>query len=254
MRQDGITLEVLVGGKSLREITHKGRTYVEALADKNFVLRVRNHSGRRAAVVPTVDGLSVMDGEPGSYGSGGYILSSYGSVDIPGFRLNNDEVANFIFGGKGASYAASKGEEAERNVGVIGLAAFHESIRRPRIRPQGDRWLDHPQEYALYSTRSRGGACGQSISAGTLGFCDASLPEPVQNVGTEFGEKANHSVHEVSFKREDSPFAVLSLYYDDREGLIEKGVLSAAEGCPDAFPVEPEPKGVGCTPPEGWNG
>ena len=134
MNTNGIELELIVDGRALREIDHKGRTYVEALDGKEFILRIRNRSGSRGAVVPTVDGLSAMDGKPGSVDSGGYILSHGDSIDIPGFRLNNEKVANFKFGVKGTSYASLKGEIEAQNVGVIGVAAFHEKHRRPILR------------------------------------------------------------------------------------------------------------------------
>lgn len=264
MNTNGIELELIVDGRALREIDHKGRTYVEALDGKEFTLRIRNRSGRRSAVVPTVDGLSVMDGKPGSVDSGGYILSHGDSIDVPGFRLDNEKVANFEFGGEGTSYASSKGEVEARNVGVIGLAAFHEKRRVSLLRMN-----DNTRMYSGGGVRGqslgsemRGSKVGQTDETDALYACSLDAeptsgelgvaPTPVQDAGTVFGKEASHRVYEVSFDREEKPFALLTVYYDFRPALIEKGVLSASEGSPDAFPVPAKAQGVGCEPPGGW--
>jgi hypothetical protein len=49
------------------------------------------------------------------------------------------------------------------------------------------------------------------------------------------------------------PFATFLLYYDSKQGLIERGVLNRPVVCekpksPSAFP------GSACVPPRGWNG
>jgi hypothetical protein len=72
----------------------------------------------------TVDGLSIMDGKKGSLDGNGYVVDPFQTLKIPGWRLNNDDVAKFIFAGKGKSYAAKKGNS--QNVGVIGCAIFNE--------------------------------------------------------------------------------------------------------------------------------
>jgi hypothetical protein len=73
--------------------------------------------------VPTVDGLSVMNGEPGSYDSGGYVVPAMSLIKIPGWRKDDKKVAKFYFSGIDKSYAA-KTENDKGNVGVIGCAFF----------------------------------------------------------------------------------------------------------------------------------
>jgi hypothetical protein len=105
-----------------------GRTYVVGEAGQRYVLRVRNHTGNRVEVVATVDGLDVLDGRPGSFRKRGYILRPWGTLDIEGFRRSDSAVAAFRFGSVRDAYASRKGQG--RNVGVIGVAFFHETGSR----------------------------------------------------------------------------------------------------------------------------
>ena len=61
-----------------------------------------------------------------------------------------------------------------------------------------------------------------------------------QNLGTQYGESMYSSVVEVPFQRRSGrPDTVLSLYYDDWDGLRAKGVPVDPpyySGTPDPFP------------------
>ena len=116
--------DVLVHGKSVVKYAHEGRVYIEGRPKTDFTLLVRNNSGSRVLAVMTVDGLSVMDGKKGSLDGNGYVINPWQTIKIPGWRLDNDDVAKFTFGSIGKSYAAKKGEK--RDVGVIGCAIFEE--------------------------------------------------------------------------------------------------------------------------------
>lgn len=105
-----------------------GRTYVVGESGQRYILRVQNHTGNRVEVVASVDGLDVIDGQPGAFGKRGYILQPWGTLDIEGFRRSDSTVAAFRFGSVEESYADRKGQG--RNVGVIGVAFFHESGSR----------------------------------------------------------------------------------------------------------------------------
>ena len=76
-----------------------------------------------------------------------------------------------------------------------------------------------------------------------------------QNIGTSFGQKADHQVHEVSFVRASaSPDSVISVYYNDREGLEAVGINFkpvSKIAAPNPFPGN---SGQACKPPDGWVG
>lgn len=251
-----VDVEVLVDGTILPRLYHDGKVWLEAPRGRKWELRLRNRTWNRVLVVPTVDGLSVMDGKEGSWKSNGYILEPYGVTDIPGFRLDDSEVARFKFGAKGSSYAVRVGKPI--NVGVIGVAVFEEKYTPPP--PPVVMQVDHhyyPPVYSPSPLRGWGDEppytvvncchCSPVEQKTGGGTCSSSRSAPVQNVGTVFGEAASHAVTRTTFKRAtSSPIEVVELFYDDRSGLYAKGVLPALP-LPQAFR-----EGRGCAPPAGW--
>ncbi|MFO0591315.1 MAG: hypothetical protein U0441_27455 [Polyangiaceae bacterium] len=102
-----------------------GKNYVQGEAGTNYTIVVRNRSPFRFEVVLSVDGLDVIDGKDASFAKRGYILDPRGELEVEGFRQSMDQVAAFKFGSVSSSYSNQKTGET-RNVGVIGMAVFHE--------------------------------------------------------------------------------------------------------------------------------
>jgi hypothetical protein len=223
-------LWVVSNGKPGREYEHNGTIWLEGDKGAEFTLRVRNGQAHRVLAVVSVDGLSVMNGKTASYKSGGYILEPHCSEDIPGWRLNLDEVARFFFATLGASYAAKMDKPA--NIGVIGCAFFTEmqTIEEAPSSAPGSYYEGAPMPP---SRRSPAPPCP-----------GPAAPE----LGTGFGKKTKHHVQQLEFDRaSDGPDAVLSLRYDSRRGLEARGiVLAPPPGEPNPFP------GEFCAPPPGW--
>ena len=111
-------------GDVLSTYAHKGRYYVMGDAGDRYIIRVKNPTARRVEAVITVDGLDVVDGEPGDLNKRGYIVPPYGELNVEGFRTSEANVATFRFSSVGDSYAGKKGKA--RNVGVIAVALFEE--------------------------------------------------------------------------------------------------------------------------------
>ena len=125
-----VTVRVTDGnGSPLPTFANGGRTLVEGEVGQRYVIQLSNASSNRLEAVVTVDGLDVIDGQPGSFSKRGYLIQPFGSVEIDGFRQNMEEVAAFRFGSVRGSYAAQKGND--RNVGVIGVALFAERGAQP---------------------------------------------------------------------------------------------------------------------------
>ena len=115
-------------GETLPTYAHRDRFYVQGEAGERYVIRITNPTPRRVEAVVSVDGLDVVDGEPGDLRKRGYIVAPYGETRIEGFRTSQADVATFRFSSVGDSYAGRKGKA--RNVGVIAVAIFEEE--RPR--------------------------------------------------------------------------------------------------------------------------
>ncbi|MEX1367057.1 MAG: hypothetical protein AB1Z98_28275 [Nannocystaceae bacterium] len=100
------------------------KRYVVGDEGQRYKLRVSNNSAFRFEVVASVDGLDVIDGEPGSFAKRGYILDPWASITIDGWRTSEESIAAFRFSGMEDSYAERTGQG--RNIGVMGFAFFHE--------------------------------------------------------------------------------------------------------------------------------
>jgi hypothetical protein len=125
MRYNNIDITVLVRDRAITEYPHNGQTFIEGREGSAYEVKVTNHNNHRVEAVVSVDGLSVIDGKDAGPQSSGYLLDAGESVVIPGWKLNDAQVAAFEFAGKSGSYAAQSTGTA-RNTGVIGVMAFRE--------------------------------------------------------------------------------------------------------------------------------
>jgi hypothetical protein len=204
-------------GVPLPTFDHRGRTYVLGAAGGRYLMRVRNTSARRVEVVASVDGRDVVDGRPAAFEKRGYLVEPYGAVTIDGFRLGDDSVAAFRFGAVSRSYAARMGDA--RDVGVIGVAVFAERVPPrppPLVAPEPRERASAPE------SRDRAGAKA-SPAAPSRGEASAAAERP--GLGTEFGEEHRSVVERAPFVRESArPAALLTLRYDDRDGLLALGI------------------------------
>ncbi|HTN89716.1 MAG TPA: hypothetical protein VL242_38840 [Sorangium sp.] len=119
--EDGGFLSGFVAGETSHVVGEAGQRY-------SIVLR--NLTPSRVECVVSVDGLDVMDGQPAAFGKRGYLVDPHGEIEIDGFRQTMDTVAAFRFGSVRGSYANQKHGDT-RNVGVIGVALFHERGTAP---------------------------------------------------------------------------------------------------------------------------
>ena len=301
-------VDILVNGKPIRQFRYKGDHFVEGRKGSNFELKFTNNTWKRVEVVPSVDGLDVIDGEECGTESSGYVVNARDSVTIPGWRLDNDTVAEFIFKDKKKSYASRSGK-GTANVGAIGFMVFEEKQYAyvppivinpsppwtPYPHPWDNPWL--PRPYGTWTNITVGCVTNTTDtnipinmkSKGTVLFEDdgapttktsndtdslsvqrmgaslgsnaiaASADAEVFNIGVGFGDEQDHSVHEVSFQRDnaDYPTDTLVIYYDSRKGLENRGIRvvrtkkKKTRALPDAFPTYSS-SNSGCKPPPGW--
>src|SRR3989344_306941 len=230
-------LQVLVHGKPVTVYPHEDKSFIWGETGTEFALKVWNNIGRRVGAVITVDGLSVMNGNPGSYDIGGYAVPPCSAVEIPGWRLDQKKIAQFFFAQFEKSYAALMG--MPQNVGVIGCAIFNEAPRVSVLHPTTDlfRYLAPP---ALHSYGDSG--LGLTRGGGS-------------GIGTGFGQERGHAVTTVEFIRADvaKPDMLLAIHYGTKTQLALwrvplKQPLQVAGANP--FPGE----AVGCPPPPHWRG
>ena len=250
-------------GNRLPTYAHRGEWFAQGREGQRYNVRITNHSGRRVEAVVTVDGRDVLSGQPGDFkNQRGYLVPAYGSVVIDGFRTSLSEVAAFRFTSPGNSYSSRMG--TPENVGIIGAAFFPERQQEPVYRPQIPR-RPYYEPYSGESRRHRGGdglgSSGPGEGHAARGEAKSSAPaaapmaesapsrsyrdsadDKESNIGTEYGEQQYSAVTEVAFERASkSPARVLTMRYDDYEGLLARGVLPRPTprpyAGPSAFPV-----------------
>ena len=113
-------------GRTLPGFTAAGRTLVIGERGERYSIVVHDATPARFEIVSSVDGLDVIDGEPATRASRGYIVAPGGTLVIEGFRTSETDVAAFRFGSVAESYAAQTSPRGDRDVGVIGVAIFAE--------------------------------------------------------------------------------------------------------------------------------
>lgn len=277
-------LDVLVHGSPARTYKHNGRVFIEGKEGSEFSIKIKNNTSRRVLAVLTVDGLSAIDGKEAGFESGGYILEPWISSKIPGWRLDNKEVAKFEFGTPPQSYVAKKGGDGN-NLGIIGCAFFYEKedLTQKLLDQIADLEKYRPKEhhhyypyphyptyptspwwtYTTYGSGSQTFTVNAGISTMNAVNCssqafqmkskDLDSVNARSSLGTKFGDKTTHKVSEEIFDRATkNPAEVLTIYYDTREGLKRRGVDVdwMQPIAPSAFPKEAKY----CEPPSGWNG
>lgn len=229
-------------GRELPTFHHAGQTFVLGTFGARYTVQVDNRTARRIEAVVSVDGRDVISGRVGDYvGQRGYLIDAYDRVVIEGFRRDWDEVAAFRFTSPQGSYSARMG--TPENVGVIGVAIFPERAREVIARraprssrrgagASGNDGLGASSRVEAREAPSADAAGEASAAAGTRTgkgsrHEGAAAPQTnTDNLGTKYGESLSSSVREVPFRRANAsqPEAVIALRYDDRSGLLARGI------------------------------
>jgi hypothetical protein len=186
-----VSLEVLVGGRPLPTIEHRGQTYLPVRLGEEYQIRVRNHGPRRITAVVSVDGISVITRRPASAADRGYIVFPRGHIVIKGWRRDEDTVRAFRFVDREESVAGRTGLPLP--IGVIRLLAIEERAWRP----------------GPFLEEKGGAGKARVARAGS--------------VGTGSGREIDSRVYEVPFVRSANR-RTLTIHYDTPEALRRLGV------------------------------
>ena len=247
MLKDNYEVEIIINGKPAKEYSHKSKIYIEGRQGTKFSIRIRNNSYCRKLFVPTIDGLSVMNGEEGKFDSSGYIVQGHRSITIDGWRTSDKEVASFYFSSPEGSYR--KQMKRGDNLGIIGVAVFEEvqsytmttSTPFRRYHDYGPEWINS------INTISYGTFDGGNTTVAMCCSSGVNGSTPTQQLGTGFGEQKNSEVISVIFERASKPDTIFEIHYNTREELEKSGISLKKEPLyvtPQAFP------GQYCKPPQ----
>jgi len=287
MNSNNVEVAILVNGKPVKFYGVNGKTFIAANFGAEYEIRIKNNNYYRVMAVASVDGLSVLDGKPADKDGVGYVLNSYSSVSIKGFRSDNNTVGAFKFTKKKKGYAKEVTGSSE-NSGIIAVAVFGEKLYTPA-------WTYNPSTVFLntcnelprggisYTNTNLDNGLNSVIATTTKANCSATytscnnitltsncaggagtqnalrsfspqkVAEEVPNfaAATTWGKKIDDRVTTTTFEKGSAyPMAEFSIYYDIRENLEKIGIVFEHEkqiAYPKAFP-----NGF-ATPPVGWN-
>ncbi len=229
-----ITVDVIINGKPLTTYPHKGDVFIEGRKNSNYQIRIRNNDYKRIKVVVSVDGLSVMDGEPASESSTGYLINGLETFILEGWRVDQNNIRKFLFGDNKDSFSNKTGQ-GTNNTGVIGVMAFDEAyvthgLLVSNLYHQYDqyKWSDQTSAFPPTMIRSF-----NSMNATAVGAATSTL----NAMGTGMGEEVKSPVHNVKFVAQPRPSRTVVIYYDDKRGLEARGiVVDTRQLKPDPFP------------------
>lgn len=251
-------VNVLVNGNRCKQYNHEGITYVEAKDGSEWYFQIQNNSPGRVLAVCSVDGLNVLTGEKARSDDTGYIMDSYHSQKIKGFRFSDSEWALFKFGYKinGKTYAQSKGDGSEKNCGVIGVKLFYEKPKIVKYEPQpyichcsGSSWANYAMTGGFSGTVQNNRRYSAAPKLQKLAGVKKSAPN--FDMGTEPGKREKSKVEIIDFERGCEAFSN-DIYYASRDSLIEMKVpitnTIKINNLPQSFPNRY------CKMPEGWTG
>jgi hypothetical protein len=219
-------------GEAARVWRHAGRMYVAGRPGARYGLRVSNNTGGRVMVVMSVDGVNVITGQTASYNQNGYVFEPYQSYEVSGWRKSDREVAAFTFAPLPRSYAARTGRPDD--VGVIGIAAFREKVRRPLA-------VAPPPVVAQSRGRADYESAQEAVEeSGRAAAAPVAAPPPRSaRLGTGHGARERSEVVNVSFERATAyPQYVHRLEYDSHANLVAAGVIPRTR---PATPQRPRP-------------
>lgn len=179
---------VLVNGKPVTEVVHNGQTFIEGRRKSTYELSFRNNSNQTVLVVPSVDGLSVIDGQRAGKQSPGYVIGPWDSVNVPGWTVNGREAAEFIFHAQDAHYTdeqtyAEEMDEDPANQGAIGFMVFRKSRPQPRPPWRPRNMMPISGSSGIWKSGASAGSPTYDSGASTGGYVKGTTTGAVPLVG-----------------------------------------------------------------------
>ncbi|MEW5975053.1 MAG: hypothetical protein AB1898_04495 [Acidobacteriota bacterium] len=215
-------MQILVDGSPLPAYYHQGTTYIEALKNKEYTVRLTNPLGVRVAVALSVDGLNSIDARhTDAWSASKWVLNPYETITIQGWQMNQSQARQFFFTTEDKSYGAKLGKT--QNLGVIAAVFFQEKRSFPYPVFQSG------EEEPRMGASEREGSRSKKLPAPQASSADqaagASLPKKDEYAATGIGRRTQHDVRWVSMELDPEPVARLNLRYEFRSVLTRLGVL-----------------------------
>lgn len=250
-----VTVDVLVHGKPAPMHYDVRGVFIEGKPGTEYTLRIKNNGSSRILAVPTVDGLNVINGKPGTFSDTGYVIDGYSSVDIDGWRVSNDKVRRFYFTAPQDSYAMKR--DKGENLGVIGVAVFWERFNaqemmdrikeleeknRQPVHYYRNGWPNHTPFIYTVGGNITNTSYSLSNSSNTSNTLDVkSMRSAInQDIGTGWGQEKQSRVVDTHFDRDTDSMQLFEIRYNTREQLKKAGIATDEDvmQIASSFPAE----------------
>ena len=241
-----VDVTVLVDGAPAPLFVRPGswdRRYFQAFRGRNYALSIANHTGERAGVLISVDGLNVVNGGRSSLSNTEpmYVLGPYERAVIRGWRTSLHDVRRFVFVDEERSYAERTGQ-ANGDLGWIRVLSFREQRPQVWIEPRvrgGDE--DQSEPYGARTPREEGKASPSPTAAPSPSGREARTekdglakpraesfqgqPAPESNPGTGWGERRWDPAQRTVFLADQEATDHIILRYEYESGLRALGIF-----------------------------
>lgn len=223
-----VTVHDRTAGRELPVYWKAGQAYVVGQPGNEYQVRVRNAAGEDLLAVVAIDGVNVLSGQTASVAQGGYVVGTYGAIDVAGWRKSLDRIAAFYFTTLPDSYAARTGRPDD--VGVIGVALF----KRKALPVEAFRVQPFAKDEAPASRAPAAPLAGGAMNESRAKAAPAESP-----LGTGHGRSERDVVRWTQFERaSEYPAEVVTIRYDSHANLVAMGIVAPPRSPrrPDAFP------------------
>ncbi len=232
------SMEILIGGTPVYEYAAGGTSYIEALKNREYSVRLRNRTAERIAIALSVDSLSSIDARTTTAGEARkWVLGPYETITLDGWQTSSATARRFFFTTEEKSYGNWLGRT--QNLGLVAAAVFREK-RQPISIYSGPRLQSEESQSRGDESSSPPAPMGQAGGADAGGPILPRHPDDLPKksddlAATGIGQETSHPVRKVFFDSEDSPTAVLELRYEYRDSLVRLGVLPIDDRCCDSL-------------------
>ncbi|QKS30028.1 MAG: hypothetical protein HT579_14530 [Candidatus Accumulibacter similis] len=230
-------------GERLEVHRHQGRLYVAGTPGSRYAVHLHNRTAGRVLTVLSVDGINAISGQTAATSQSGYVLSAGQSTEVSGWRKSMDEVAAFYFTSVADSYAGRT--ERPRNVGVIAVAVFRESVAPAptAARPSRDNEAGAVGESASAAATAKAASAAEALADEAA----RARQQPASRLGTGHGERLSEPTQYTEFHRaSEQPAEIVSIHYDSRSRLLAQGIIPRPRQAsqPNPFPggFVPDPR------------
>jgi len=235
IERNAYSMELLVNGVSLNELSARGNTYVEAVEGAEYSIRLSNLTGERVAVALSVDGLNTIDAKTTpARDARKWILAPWETVVLDGWQTSSDTARRFFFTSESDSYGGWLGKT--KNLGIVTAAVFRE--KRPAVSNGAPKERYDRPSPAARQPQSAPSALGKAESDSSVREQRAGAPATALSdelAATGIGRELDHQVRRVEFDAEATPAAVLDLRYEYHAALVRLGVVPAPDCANDAL-------------------